>query len=303
MKKRYYIFGAVALSCTASLMAFGPAAESPLMYYEMGGGEPIREPVNVITLPLLSVEAEFTAPHSCDLWDFKHLDDPIDRFETLVKDHIEGTMDQLGQQILINVSAHAEGLLAATIQRAMPGMYDYAQNVHGQLSTEIEVAKGSCERTFDRVENGNNPLNIWKEASSAEAWKEALGVSFNGSGGYTVAGSENILRAEQSIRTNEGATSVPWFGGNKGGDGDEPINVVEDTIKAGYALQSGSTNTAEVNTDTRTVTYNNPESGENTRGSRLGTLWPSSNDAVKWAKKVVGAVSYTHLTLPTNREV
>lgn len=302
MIKARSLLGVIALSYPMTSMPFGSAAESPLMYYEMGGGEPIREPMNVLTLPLVSVDAQFTLPNACDLWDFKHLDDVADRFETMVKDHIEGTMDQLGQQILINVTAHAQGLLAASIQRAMPGMYDYAQNVHGQLTTEIEVAKGSCERTLAKVEQGNNPLSVWKEASSAEAWKDALGLSFNANGGYTAGGSANILRAEQSIRTNEGATSVPWFGGDKGGEGDDPINVVEDTIKAGYALQAGSTNTDQVVSDTRTVAYNNPESGASTRGSRLGQLWPSSTDAVTWAQKVVGERVVSFCTTCTSQQ-
>ncbi len=277
--------------------AFGSAAESPLLYFEMGGGEPVREPL--ITTELLSVElnAGFKTISACDLWDIKHLENPIETFTDMVKDHVEGTMDQLGQQILINITAMAQGLLASAVQRAMPGMYDYGQNVHAQLDVKLDVAKKSCESVVASVQGGTSPFSDWKNASTAEAWKEALGVSISATGEVTtsaVGTQPNIIRAQDAVARNEGNSSIEWFGGKKGGNGAEPIELIKDSVGAGYALQAGKNTTAVATTAAGSVTYQRPDGTTIDRENRLGQLWASSADAQEWAKKVIGEriVSY-----------
>lgn len=276
--------------CSLQVSAFGPTAESPMLYFEMGGGEPIREPVSVLSLPLVGVDAQFTTPGACELWDIKHADQLLDRYEAMVVDYIEGTIDQLGQAIMINVTAFAQGLLAAAIQRAMPGMYDYSQNVHAQLSAEIEVAKQSCHSAMNRIQSGNNPLKSWKEASRAQAWKQALGVQIGVDGAMSIGGANNIIQAEERVAKDEGATSVPWFGGQKGGRDAEPIHLVTDAVRAGYALQAGQQDKLASNaSDQATVNYKDPiSSATTTRENRLGSLWRNADEATQWATKVLG---------------
>lgn len=281
---------AVLILGAGRVSAFGPAAESPLLYFEMGGGEPIREPVSVRALPLVGVSAAFTTPGACELWDIKHADQLLDRYEAMVVDYIEGSLDQLGQAIMINVTAFAQGLLAAAIQRAMPGMYDYSQNVHAQLSSEIEVAKQSCESVMSNTLAGNNPLKEWKDASKVEAWKNALGVQVGLDGALTIGGAANIIRAEETVAKDEGTTSVPWFGGEKGGKDKAPIKLVNDAVRAGYALLANQKEKMDASaSDVATVSYRNPLNNTSSiRPSRLGGLWKDGDAAALWATKVLG---------------
>ncbi len=292
IKKSIVVLSVImALSNAQSAYAFGSSAETPLLYFEMGGGEPMREPFTTTKLLSVDLNAGFKTLSACDIWDVKHLENPIETFTDMVKDHVEGTMDQLGQQILINITAMAQGLLASAVQRAMPGMYDYGQNVHAQLDVKLDVAKKSCESVVDEIQGGTSPFSDWKNASAGEAWKEALGVSISATGAVTtstIGTQPNIIRAQDAVARNEGNSSIEWFGGKKGGNGAEPIELIKDTVTAGYALQAGTNTTATGATASGNVTFSRADGTTTDRPNRLGTLWADSEAASEWATKVVG---------------
>lgn len=282
----------VTLSFSTVAFGFGSSAQSPLLYYEMGGGEPIREPLTTISLPSIGINAGFKTVSACDLWDIKHLDDIVGSYGDMVVKHLDGQIDQLGQQILVNITAMAQGLIAAAVQRAMPGMYDYSQNVHAQLSGKIEVAKKSCESVLESTNGGGSPFADWKSASNTQAWADALGVSVAGTA--TIAAQGNILNAQDEVARNNAKTSITWFGGRKGGEGEDPIVLVKDTVQAGYALQAGSAATDSETTAAGDTVYKQADGGDLTRPTRLGKIWTNSGEAVDWATKVLGEkeVSY-----------
>jgi len=285
----WYLVGNVAL-------ADGASATSPRLYFEMGGGEPVKYPIATEPLASLALSTDFASPLSCDLWDAKHSYDVEHYLRTMVGDHVRGTIDKLGEQILVNIEGFAEGLIVGVLQRAVPGLYDYSQNVHAQLSANVEIAQQSCEAVSARVRNGNGPLSEWRDLSDMEAWKEALGVSY-ANGGITFTKNQHILSAQDSIARNGATQPVRWYGSERGNDPTTPINVVNDTIRAGYQLLAGSDT---VNIDGAVVaapatqTYSNPNGASGaagtsaTRAHPLGKLWANDQLAADWAVMVLG---------------
>lgn len=268
--------------------ADGSPAASPRLYFEIGGGEPVRTPVSVHSLADLGVRDDLSKILSCDLWDIKHGKD-LDHYVDMVKRYLEGELDALGQQIVLNIQSFVQGAIVGTLQRAMPGLYDYSQNVHDQLSGQIELAKTSCEKVAKSTRNAVNPMAQWREASDLERWKTVLGVSYTAAGEMEFAGG-SVLSGKNDVSKNQGNESVPWFGGKKGGKGEEPIELVNDTVSVGYALLSGQTpDLTEVISDDSVVTSVDPITGDSkTTSNRLGSLWSDSSEATQWAKKVLG---------------
>lgn len=282
---------AVALLAAPALRADGSPAELQRLYFEIGGGQPVRDAVRVDALLGIDIGIDGSDFLSCGLWDLKHAADNLDLYVQMVEDYYSGVIDELGQTLVLNVTNYVQGSIVGVLQRAMPGLYDYSQNVHAQLSGEIEVAKQSCEVMAARTRNNDNPMSEWRDLSNAEAWKDLLGVSYNASGDAEFTGSNtSAIKAEEQAAENQGKESVPWFGGKAGGEGEDPIVLVHDAVSAGYALLSGQPIDIDSNiVDNSTVTTIDPISGTSaTQKNHLGTLWPGSDSAVEWANTVIG---------------
>lgn len=273
---------------SGSAWSDGSTALLPRLYFEIGGGEPVRQPVTVDALLDLSVSDSLKDVLSCDLWDIKHAGD-LDLYLDMVEKHLTGQIDQLGQQILLNIETFVQGAIVGVLQRAMPGLYDYSQNVHAQLTTKIQVARQSCEAVATQTGQSTNPLREWLELSDLQKWKEVLGATVSADGSITFAGG-SVISGEEEVAKNQGRTSVPWFDGERGGSDDPPIELVHDSVSVGYALLSGQTpNLNEIIEDTSSVTSIDPVSGgTTTQSNRLGGLWANSSDAASWANKVIG---------------
>ena len=74
-----------------------------------------------------------------------------------------------------------------------------------------------------------------------------------------IAGNDPIT-AQQAVEQSNGSNGVPWIGGNRGGDPDQPIKLTGDIVKAGYNVHMNRATTA-----TGTVAA--------TPGARLSQLW------------------------------
>ena len=268
----------------------GTPAESSLTYYALGGGEPVMPPVVFNRPERVGFGPSFKLPSLCDLWEYKHLDDILDRYGDMVQSYVEGQLDALGQTIMTNLVANAQGLLASTIQRAMPGLYSYTQSVHGQLGTKISAAKRSCEDVFKEART--SPVSPWKKYSRVAGWQEAMGISYQANGAIQIAGGSNhILDAEESVRESDGNASIEWVGGQAGGLGDPPIRLVEDLVKAGGNILNGrSLRTQYDDDDVNDIDLpnDNPLIDTTIQKASLTTYFPTTEDAVEWATLVVG---------------
>ena len=274
----------------------GTPASSPLTYYKLGGGESVSLPVVLERPGSVAYGPSFKLPSLCNLWDYRHLDDVLDRYGDMVRAHIEGEIDQLGQTLMTNIVANATGLLAASIQRAMPGMYSLTQTSHGQISTKIRFAKTSCEAVMKEA-NGNGPLDPWKKLSRAEGWKRAMGLDYDAAGNINVTAAgpgiqNHILDAQTELAETDGDTGIDWIGGTRGGRDQEPVTLTADLVTAGSNVLAGRTNRAlyglgNVNdiqiADTSTLRDPLPD-----QPSMLTKHFPSTDDAVEWSTLVVG---------------
>lgn len=302
MKIRFAMSAALMLmTLSGGISADGSTALMPRLYFEIGGGEPVRTPVTVEALIDLPVSDPFKEALSCDLWDVKHAGD-LDLYLDMVEEHLTGQIDQLGQQILLNIETFVEGAIVGVLQRAMPGLYDYSQNVHSQLSAKIQVARQSCEAVATRTRQSSNSLREWLELSDLQKWKEVLGASVGADGSISFTG-ESVISGEEQVAMNQGTTSVPWFDGDRGGSDDPAIKLVHNSVSVGYALVSGQTpDIGVVITDTSAVSSTDPLSGDTiTSTNRLGDLWATSALAVDWAHKVIGEQSISFCPGCTSR--
>mgnify|MGYP000606977400 CR=1 FL=1 len=281
------IAGCLAFVPLGSAHADGAPIGSAL-YYEIGGGDLVSEPLNPgADARRLGVGVEFRLPTLCDIWDGK-MRRPEDYLE-LVRDYTKGEIDALMKQIVITLIGSAEEVVIAALQRALPGMYDYSQNLKAQLDAEITHAKRSCQQVVDRAAGGNNPWNDWLNASNSYQWQSTLLPAEAG----TEPAFKTVLDAERAIRESSGEQSIPWFGTElKGGAGASPIPLVKDLVSAGYAAHitdreyTGAPLTAP--TETMRASLGSP-SGETTADTiRMSELWPGSNDAVAFAVRVLG---------------
>ncbi len=289
-----------------AIAAFGgsPAANAatgvPLntqgIYFEIGGGDVLRDTLNASPILNAGLSAELNLAMSCDLWDGIHIG--LDAYAEMVADHLEAELTALPQQIVTQLMNGVQGYLTAALQRAMPGMYDWAMNIDAQLQGDIEVARMSCEAALEDVNAGNNPFKGWVEESEAFSWMAAIDqgqTDFDDGTEVFEDGTPNILYAKEAVATNKGEADVPWLTGPAGGASGEPINLVKDTVIAGYAIQAGDADLAnEAATAVQEVAYNNIAGEPQERVQRLGELWATAGDAAAWANEVLGeqTISY-----------
>lgn len=264
-------------------------AETQGLYYLIGGGEALREPLNIAATPKFGLAASLKGATSCDAWDGFHLDGDV--IQEMVEDHIQNQVKNFSKQIIVGITAYAQGAIALAVQRAMPEMYDFAMQVDSQLSGEIEVAKMSCETAMENLDQGISPFDNWISASGGFSWANSLNTA-------DATGDINILEAEDNASNEKGEVSVPWVNGElKGGEGEEPILVVHDATLVGYAAQAGagSSSTDEATSADGEIEFTSIGGGGTVqRPQALAGYWASSGQAAEWAKNVLGETTISY---------
>lgn len=278
--------------------------KSPLsgsLYYEMGGGQSFSRPLNEdnTTGVEIGVGADLRLPLSCDIWDGKHLDPEV--WSEIILDYAEGQINQLGMAIVAQLGELGTGIAVAALQRALPGIYDYSQNLQAQLTAKIDIAKRSCEQVVSDINQGINPLDPWKRIGVAVGWRTTLTDTYSEENQTDNGAAPSILSAQRDIAERGTTAPIPWFGGEAGSE-DRPIQVVADLVTAGYNLEQGSNDlAANSNAAGSTATVPTTILGDQEIETRLATLWPSSEAAVEWATRFLGEQTvYTCETLACN---
>ena len=272
------------LSLSGRLPAQVKSPLSPSLYYEIGGGESFTRPLNDDSVGVeLGIDADLRLPLSCDIWDAKHLNPEV--WGNMIGDYIEGEINELGKQIVAQLTQFGQGIAVAALQRALPGLYDYSQNLNAQVSAKIDIAKRSCEDVVNDINQGINPLDAWKRIGVAVGWRSTLTDDYDLLS--QTGRPASILSAQQDVAQRGTSAPIPWFGG-PAGDQDRPINVVEDLVTAGYNLQEGSNTLGEAITADGTVDVPTAILGDRAVDKRLAQLWADSDEAVEWASQFLG---------------
>jgi integrating conjugative element protein (TIGR03755 family) len=129
----------------------------------------------------------------------------------------------------------------------------------------INLVTKSCEQMEAEIAQGKDPFREWVTLSKGHDWRLEMGT-----------GGGDIVEAKQEVEERNGSNGVPWLGGMRGGEDQEPIEVVADTVRAGYNVT--------VNQGADAKTSKAPDD------SRLAAVWPSSKEAIEWARDTLGDV-------------
>jgi integrating conjugative element protein (TIGR03755 family) len=254
----------------------GPARDSH-WYYHIGGAKAVSEAANpVIASASLGGNLSLSNVFSCGNFD------PTSAL-TNVLGNVKGqVMSAYGG--LIAAATSAIGALPAFIlQRASPGLYDLYQNAVLRGEAVVRMANASCEQMESEIRQGKNPYERFTSVSKMFDWKVQMGnKSYGGSG-------TDVVTALKNVETNSGSHGIPWLGGLfaggtqplPNGTAQAPVQVVSDTIKAGYNIELGR----NVTDATSAPTGNN--------ATPLGKTWATPADAQAYAVYVLGDVAFS----------
>ena len=229
-------------------------SSSDAFYYRIGGGQlsdSARYRWNEFTLNL---DPYASASYSCGDIDLdeslksliRDLESIPDEFETYLK---EASIDLL------------YGLVALSLQKAAPGMYEYLTNAYIRHKEYLQVRLASCKRIESLVADGE--INQLKDLAKMVEWRRAI---------------EQGTPVQEAEAEVDGRKGIPWVGGEYyGGEGQKPIRLVEHSIAKGYENLVGSGTTGD------------------TSSSAMAYYFPSSEDAKEWGVSVLGdkVISFT----------
>jgi len=190
--------------------------------------------------------------------------DPEAAISNILNQIASGAERMMDAMVMAAQSAIAS-LPAYVLQRANPGLYDLFQTALLKAQQTVALATKSCESMEAEIAKGKDPFREWVILSKGQDWRAVMGTE------------PDVVRAKDEVEDNNGSNGVPWLGGMRGGSGQEPIEIVGDTVRAGY-----------------NVTVNRSADAIGTRapqGSRLAAVWASEQEAVDWARDVLGDVS------------
>lgn len=225
-------------------------------YYAIGGGDPFMyyHQSNKTTLNL-SAGAEWNMFRGCSF-------DPsfgISETFSSLKHNVYGlTEDVLGSATTI---FSAWGL--SKVQENWPGLYDTLTKGLKDAKESYTLSLKTCRDAKADLRAGRDPVEGWIAVTRKSSWDKA-----------SMAG-ENPVAAEQAIEEGAGDKGVTFVGGAKrGGVGQPPIKIVEDTVGAGYSHLAGGAATLT----------EDPVSGD----PNITRVFPTSTSATTWTREVVG---------------
>lgn len=285
-----------AFGLTMTLIPFS-ASSAPLiedMYYRIGGAGPFGASASagMSSYPAdLSLGIRWNALASCGNFDIG----------ASIANSLNGTTNtfqQLMGQVIQNAQSAVASLPAMIIQRSYPQLYELLSNGVLQGRLDFDKSKLDCQTMTNKAADwllGNKV----KQAATATAWQQAAASSTD---------PNQAQAAVEAVKANNGLT---WVGGQqRGGQGQQPIRPVGDTVRAGYNILHGRTNPTTTTTVSGggggwgSVTSNTGswpggggQSGSSTTvaGSSseackggMCTVWGSPEDAANWTKKVLG---------------
>ena len=242
-----------ALAGPAASQAVVPGDKS-LLYYKIGGGEPVSRPANPAATPLrIGLGGSARLNYSCG------------RFDGAVT--IQNLMNgfaSLGTTVTGAVRSGIAALPLYVLQRASPGLYELFQTYQKKAETEWNIALKTCEEMEAQIKQGGDPYAEWLAMAKGEGWKEVSRTT------------RDAVSAKQRVETNGGVGGLTWIGGAKrGGRNQAAIEVIRDVMQAGY-----------------NVTMNRPPGAPATTvfppSTKLASAFASPGVAADWAVSVVG---------------
>jgi len=248
---------AVLFAPPAQAVTQGPTEDS-FWYYEIGGATPVSEPANPSVVSVtLGGSGQLGLGYSCGKFD------PVAAVTDTLNDIAAG-VDDMMNAMTAAASAALAALPALILQRANPGLYDLMQNALLKAEATLELATKSCEQMEAEIAEGKNPYADLITLSKGNDWKVQMGI-----------GGNDAVTAKRAVEASNGASGIPWIGGQAGGSGQPVLQFTGDIVKAGYNLHMNRPITATAPIPPASAT-------------RLSEIWSTPAAARNWAVDVVG---------------
>lgn len=185
-------------------------------YYLLGGGEPVtRSASNRNTTIELGGSIAWNTDLMCGNFDMSLSVDEQLR-------GLKGSFSDLMDSVISAATGAVASLPALIIQKVNPALYDLLQNGVLQASEEFHIAQASCEDMVGILDDVITH-NGWENVSKGGYWSNK-----------STAGKEILVTRTQADTDGIDAGVVWVEGSTKGGRGQPPIELVGDTVKAGY---------------------------------------------------------------------
>ena len=217
------------LTTSAFAIDLGQGVESEFfnsnskLYYEIGGARRISPPISNNRASLqLGLGGNANIGYSCGEFDYGA------SFKNLMNGFKNG-VDDVKNALTTGVSSAVSSLPLATLQRAMPGVYDMFQEFSFDANNQIDIATKSCEQMESELAQGENPYADFIQIGKAQSWKNKA------------ANGDDIVQAKKDIEKNSSKDGIRSYGGEYvGGQGQAPLQVVSSTVGAGFNRVLGS---------------------------------------------------------------
>lgn len=276
------------LSVVLAIPLLAQAQSADRLYYDIGGASPFGASAALGHGPRAQgLGIAWDADATCGNFDMgatvsNQLNGITSGFQNLMGDVVQ------------NATGAVASLPAMIIQRANPGLYDLITNGVLQGRADFDRSKLSCQRMSKELA-GRTLGGQMQQAAMAENWQDMAATN------------PDAVSTQESVEQQAGNRGRTWVGGQKrGGQGQPPVRVVEDTAKAGYNLLHGRSDTSSndpvsggdggwgtVATSSGDwvggggIDGGSGSSGNDCQGG-MCTVWGSPEEAAEWTKKVVG---------------
>ena len=227
--------------------------------YSIGGGSVVGSPSSLYRPSGLGAGLSWRANMLCGNMSLA----------TTLQNQLNGVTDgfhQIMGDIVQNATQAVMSLPALIIQRANPGLYELLSNGVMQGRIDFDRSKLTCRAMAEKMAD-----QIGQAGWGALAKQQEMQDNLEQSGGDAVT-------AVRDTEANNGNQGVAWVAGqNAGGDGQAPIRVTADVVRAGYNLLHN-----------RAADDSTPLNENDCQGGAICRAWNSPQQAADWAVRVLG---------------
>lgn len=286
------ILQSLTLSVALVTPLLAQAQSADRLYYDIGGAAPFGASAGLGHGPRMNgMGVSWNVDATCGNFDIgatvsNQLNGLTNGFQNMMGDVVQ------------NATGAVASLPAMIIQRSNPALYDLLTNGVLQGRMDFDKSKLSCQRMSEALADATVGGQM-QQSAMAENWQDIA------------SSNPDAVAAQEEAEAEAGNAGRTWVGGQKrGGSGQAPLRVVEDTARAGYNLLHGRTDTTSDETVSGggggwgSVSTSNGDwvggggiaggsggggagSGSDCKGG-MCTIWGSPGDAAEWTKKIVG---------------
>uniref|UniRef100_UPI003C797F0A integrating conjugative element protein n=1 Tax=Pseudomonas veronii TaxID=76761 RepID=UPI003C797F0A len=227
--------------------------------YTIGGGSAVGSPSSLYRPSGLGVGGSWRANMMCGNMSLTNT------LQNQLNGATEGFQQIMGS-IVQNATQAVMSLPALIIQRANPGLYELLSNGVMQGRIDFDRSKLTCQAMAEKMAD-----KVGQAGWGALAKNQEMQGNLEQTGGDAVA-------AVKNTEARNGNNGVSWVGGSKaGGNGQTPIRVTADVVRAGYNLLHN-----------RTVDDSASISSSDCLGGAICHTWASPQEESEWAVRVLG---------------